>query len=156
MLLKVCSLEVVIPYTEGKWNYHSLQIFLPFHWTRAHHVTSKKCLQIMVCSCAMSSSFFLFPYHVTKKRVALGTRMMRDRMSEIFGHPVTAASSAPRFPTTWPRNEWLWGREWALFGFHWRKMSDWSTRDHVTLPNSKWRQYLHRLFIPEERRLIAA
>ena len=35
-------------------------------------------------------------------------------------------------------------------------MSDWSTRDHVTLPNSKWRQYLHRLFIPVERRLIAA
>ena len=39
---------------------------------------------------------------------------------------------------------------------HRRKMSDWSTRDHVTLPNSKWRQYLHRLFIPVERRLIAA
>ena len=35
-------------------------------------------------------------------------------------------------------------------------MSDWSTRDHVTLPNSKWRQYLHSLFIPVERRLIAA
>ena len=35
-------------------------------------------------------------------------------------------------------------------------MSDWSTRDQVTLPNSKWRQYLHRLFIPVERRLIAA
>ena len=40
--------------------------------------------------------------------------------------------------------------------FHRRKMSDWSTRDHVTLPNSKWRQYLRRLFIPVERRLIAA
>ena len=39
---------------------------------------------------------------------------------------------------------------------HRRKTSDWSTRDHVTLPNSKWRQYLHRLFIPVERRLIAA
>ena len=37
-----------------------------------------------------------------------------------------------------------------------RKMSDSSKRDHVTLPNSKWRQYLHRLFIPVERRLIAA
>ena len=36
---------------------------------------------------------------------------------------------------------------------HRRKTSDWSTRDHVTLPNSKWRQYLHRLFIPVERRL---
>ena len=36
------------------------------------------------------------------------------------------------------------------------KMSDWLTRDHVTLPNSKWWQYLHRLFIPVERRLIAA
>ena len=30
--------------------------------------------------------------------------------------------------------------------FHRRKTSDWSTRDHVTLPNSKWRQYIHRLF----------
>ena len=39
---------------------------------------------------------------------------------------------------------------------HRGKMSDWSTRDHVTLPNSKWRQYLHSLFIPVERRLIAA
>ena len=39
---------------------------------------------------------------------------------------------------------------------HRRKMSDWSSRDHVTLPNSKWRQYLHTLFIPVERRLIAA
>ena len=39
---------------------------------------------------------------------------------------------------------------------HRRKMSDWSTRDDVTLPNSKWRQYLHCLFIPVERRLIAA
>ena len=35
-------------------------------------------------------------------------------------------------------------------------MHDWSTRDHVTLPNSKWRQYPHRLFIPVEIRLIAA
>ena len=42
MLLKVCSLKVVILYTEGKKNYHSLQILLPFHWTRAHHVTCKK------------------------------------------------------------------------------------------------------------------
>ena len=40
--------------------------------------------------------------------------------------------------------------------FHRRKMSDWSSRDHVTLPNSKWRQYLQTLFIPVERRLIAA
>ena len=30
------------------------------------------------------------------------------------------------------------------------------SRDHVTLPNSEWRQYLHSLFIPVERRLIAA
>ena len=37
--------------------------------------------------------------------------------------------------------------------FHRRKT--W-TRDHVTLPNSKWRLYLHRLFIPVERRFIAA
>ena len=44
----------------------------------------------------------------------------------------------------------------GLLYLHWRKTSDWSTRDHVTLPNSKWRQYLHRLFIPVERRLIAA
>ena len=28
---------------------------------------------------------------------------MRDRMSEIFWHPVTTASRAPRFPTTWPK-----------------------------------------------------
>ena len=40
--------------------------------------------------------------------------------------------------------------------FHRRKTSDWSTRDHVTLPDLKWRQYLHSLFIPVERRLIAA
>ena len=46
--------------------------------------------------------------------------------------------------------------EWFLDTLHRRKMSDWSTRDHVTLPNSKWRQYLHSLFIPVERRLIAA
>ena len=38
---------------------------------------------------------------------------MRDRMSEIFWHPVTVASRAPRFPTTWPRNDGLWGREWC-------------------------------------------
>ena len=48
----------------------------------------------------------------------------------------------PHFPLVWE--------------LHRRKTSDWSTRDHVTLPNSKWRQYLHRLFIPVERRLIAA
>ena len=39
---------------------------------------------------------------------------------------------------------------------HRRKMSEWSTCDHVTLPSSKWRQYLHRLFIPVQRRLTAA
>ena len=33
-------------------------------------------------------------------------------MSEIFWHPVTAASRAPRFPTTWPRHDGLSGREW--------------------------------------------
>ena len=38
-----------------------------------------------------------------------------DRMSEIFWHPVTAASRAPRFLTMWPRNDGLWGREWSLF-----------------------------------------
>ena len=38
---------------------------------------------------------------------------MRDRMSEIFRHLVTAASRAPRFPTTWSRNDGLWGREWT-------------------------------------------
>ena len=43
-----------------------------------------------------------------------------------------------------------------FLNLHRRKMSDWSSRDHVTLPNSKWRQYLHTLFIPVERRLIAA
>ena len=46
--------------------------------------------------------------------------------------------------------------EAKLYPVHRRKMSDWSSRDHVTLPNSKWRQYLHTLFIPVERRLIAA
>ena len=39
---------------------------------------------------------------------------------------------------------------------HRRKMSDRSSRDYVTLPNSKWRRYLHSLCIPVERRLIAA
>ena len=39
---------------------------------------------------------------------------------------------------------------------HRRKMSDWSSSDHVTLPNLKWRQYPHTLFIPVEGRLIAA
>ena len=40
----------------NNYSYHSMQIFLPFHWPRAHHVTWKNnCLQIMVCSCAMSS-----------------------------------------------------------------------------------------------------
>ena len=43
-------------------------------------------------------------------------------------------------------------RQWML---HRVKTSDWSTRDHVTLPNSKSRQYLHHLFISVERRLIA-
>ena len=38
---------------------------------------------------------------------------MRDRMSKIFWHLVTAASRAPPFKTTWPRNDGLWGREWA-------------------------------------------
>ena len=39
---------------------------------------------------------------------------MRDRMSVIFWHPVTTASRAPRFLTTWPRNDGLWGREWVV------------------------------------------
>ena len=42
---------------------------------------------------------------------------MRDRMSEIFWHPVTAASRAPRFPTKWPRNDGLRGREWICTGY---------------------------------------
>ena len=28
-------------HTEAKCNYHSKQIFLSFHWPRAHHVTCK-------------------------------------------------------------------------------------------------------------------
>ena len=43
-------------------------------------------------------------------------------------------------------------RYWPGRGIHQRKMSDWLTQDHVTLPNSKWRQDLHHV----ERRLIAA
>ena len=39
---------------------------------------------------------------------------MRDRMSVIFWHPVTTASRAPRFLTTWPRKDGLWGREWVV------------------------------------------
>ena len=33
---------------------------------------------------------------------------------KFFWHPVTAASRAPRFLTTWPRNNGLWGRECQL------------------------------------------
>ena len=36
---------------------------------------------------------------------------------------------------------------------HRRKMTDWSSRDHVTLPHSKWRQYLHTLFQWKEGQL---
>ena len=43
------------------------------------------------------------------------------------------------------RKKWRQRERPLLAPFHRRKMSDWSTRDHVTLPNSKWRQYLHRL-----------
>ena len=39
---------------------------------------------------------------------------IHDRMSEIFWHLVTAASRTPRFKTTWPRNDGLWGREWVF------------------------------------------
>ena len=39
---------------------------------------------------------------------------MRDRMSEIFWLPVTAASRSPRFWTTWPTNDRLWGRKWSF------------------------------------------
>ena len=39
----------------NKVYYHSKQIFLSFHWPRAHHVTSN-CLQVMVCSRAMPSN----------------------------------------------------------------------------------------------------
>ena len=39
--------------------YHSMKIFLPFHWPKAHHVTANNFLQIMVCSCAMSSNCVL-------------------------------------------------------------------------------------------------
>ena len=34
-------------------------------------------------------------------------------LSQPLGHPVSAASRAPRFKTTWTRNDGLWGREWA-------------------------------------------
>ena len=37
-----------------------IKIFLRFHWQKSHHVTCKiinNCLQIMVCSCAMSSNW---------------------------------------------------------------------------------------------------
>ena len=67
------------------------------------------------------------------------------------------------FDTAGQRDRSHWERELQFFwflllliNFHRRKMSDWSTRDHVTLPNSKWRQYIHLLFIPVERREIAA
>ena len=67
-----------------------------------------------------------------------------------------------RKPITWPANICLQIMVCSLVMLSncvWlsrRKMSDWSSRDHVTLPNSKWRQYFHTLFIPVERRLIAA
>ena len=42
---------------------------------------------------------------------------MRDRISKVFRHPVTAASRAPRFKTTWPISDGLWGREWVRCKF---------------------------------------
>ena len=39
----------------NKSNYHSMHFFLPFHWPRAHHVTWNNCLQMMVCSCVVTS-----------------------------------------------------------------------------------------------------
>ena len=65
-----------------------------------------------------------------------------------FDSRKTHANRVTNFGHARQKIEWL--------SVHRRKTSDWSTRDHVTLPNSKWRQYLHRLFIPVERRLIAA
>ena len=40
-------------YTYNNLNYHSKQIFLPFHWPRDHHLQMTACL---VCSCATSSN----------------------------------------------------------------------------------------------------
>ena len=76
---------------------------------------------------------------------------MHDRMSEIFWHPVTAASRAPRFPTTWPRNDGLWGREWHLSGLPLRM--NWMHRtqfDHTFEPsvthNLTWDQAFYFFF----------
>ena len=41
---------------DNNFYYYSKQIFLSFHWPRAHQVTCNNCLQIMVCSCAMPSN----------------------------------------------------------------------------------------------------
>ena len=40
-------------YTYNNLNYHSKQIFLPFHWPRDHHL---QMTAYLVCSCAMSSN----------------------------------------------------------------------------------------------------
>ena len=50
--------------------YHSKQIFLSFHWPRAHLVTCKinNCLQIMVCSCANAVQQCLAANHILLMR----------------------------------------------------------------------------------------
>ena len=89
-----------------------------------------------------------------RSRFGLVVSVPRKRPLQLFGIPVEHArdqnavtSVTKPWPVTMVR---------PMVHFHHRKMSDWSSRDHVTSPNSKWRQYLHTLFIPVERRLIAA
>ena len=43
-----------VKYCKNNKHYHLMQIFLPFPWPSAQHVTCKQYPQIMVCSCAMS------------------------------------------------------------------------------------------------------
>ena len=64
------------------------------------------------------------------------------------------ADKKPKLQSKFLMSPHAWGNGQAV-GFT-GEMSDYSSRDHVTLPNSKWRPYLHSLFIPVERRLIEA
>ena len=65
----------------NKSNYHSMHFFLPFHWPRAHHVTWNNCLQMMVCSCVVTSKRVLV--QIIFCSCVIGTTFSREKLGSL-------------------------------------------------------------------------
>ena len=106
-------------------NYHSTQIFLPFHRPKAHIVTCNNYLQIMVRSCGMSFNcvWLLFGNCLATNHILL---MRKQNLSSPYcDRSCVKNGRSLRFPKMFIEKQTLWSNDKTIIGRGYIEICQW-------------------------------